>query len=152
MKILNLNEGSFPIELSMVLDELDIPNFGKLINNLKFEAEINKISKNLYKCDGTISGDFSDQCQNCLNLTTVEISSLINVAIKDIAELHLDSSEQDQTHYQDLEYFNIQMLIEEEIVIAYPDIVKCDKDCLENNDIEHEEKNFPFKKIRDLME
>ena len=152
MNILNLNEGSFPIELSMVLDKLDIPNFGKLIGDLKFEAEINKISKNLYKCDGTISGYFSDQCQNCLNLTTVEISSLINVAIKDIAELHLDSSEQDQTHYQDLEYFNIKMLIEEEIVIAYPDIVKCDKDCLENNDIEHEEKNFPFKKIRDLME
>ena len=44
------------------------------------------------------------------------------------------------------------MLIEEEIVIAYPDIVKCDKDCLENTAIEHEEKNFPFKKIRDLME
>lgn len=152
MNILNLNEGSFPIELSMVLDKLDIPNFGKLIGDLKFEAEINKISKNLYKCDGTISGYFSDQCQNCLNLTTVEISSLINVAIKDIAELHLDSSEQDQTHYQDLEYFNIKMLIEEEIVIAYPDIVKCDKDCLENTDIEHEEKNFPFKKIRDLME
>lgn len=152
MNILNLNEGSFPIELSMVLDKLDIPNFGKLIGDLKFEAEINKISKNLYKCDGTISGYFSDQCQNCLNLTTVEISSLINVAIKDIAELHLDSSEQDQTHYQDLEYFNIKMLIEEEIVIAYPDIVKCDKDCLENTDIEHDEKNFPFKKIRDLME
>ena len=108
--------------------------------------------RQLYKCDGTLSGYFSDQCQNCLNLTTVEISSLINVAIKDIAELHLDSSEQDQTHYQDLEYFNIQMLIEEEIVIAYPDIVKCDKNCLENTDIEYEEKNFPFKKIRDLME
>ena len=152
MKILNLKEGSFPIKLSIVLDELDIPNIGKLIDNLKFEAEINKISKYLYKCDGIISGNFSDQCQNCLNLTALEVSSLIDVAVKDIAELHSYSSDQDQTHYQDLEYFNIQTFIEEEISIAYPDIVKCDKDCLENTAIEEEEKIFPFKKIRDLME
>ena len=30
MKILNLNEGSFPINISMEVDDIGIPNIGKL--------------------------------------------------------------------------------------------------------------------------
>ena len=76
----------------------------------------------------------------------------LNLTIKDIKELHLDSSEQDQTHYQDLEYFNIDNLIEEELALIYPDIVKCDRSCLEKEDALMDEKNLPFKKIRDLID
>ena len=54
MKILNLNEGSFPIKLSFELENHNVPNIGKLTNNLSVEAQILKISKNLYKCDGSI--------------------------------------------------------------------------------------------------
>ena len=152
MKILNLNEGSFPIKLSFELENHNVPNIGKLINNLSVEAQILKISKNLYKCDGSIEGNFLDTCQNCLKDTEINISNTINVTIKDSAEIHTDSSDQDQTHYQELEYFDLYRFIEEEVAIIYPDIVKCNKDCLEGPHPEEQEKNLPFKKIRDLIE
>jgi len=152
MKILNLNEGSFPIKLSFELENHNVPNIGKLTNNLSVEAQILKISKNLYKCDGSIEGNFLDTCQNCLKDTEINISNTINVTIKDSAEIHADSSDQDQTHYQELEYFDLYRFIEEEVAIIYPDIVKCKNDCLEESNSEKQEKNFPFKKIRDLME
>ena len=152
MKILNLNEGSFPIKLSFELENHNVPNIGKLTNNLSVEAQILKISKNLYKCDGSVEGNFLDTCQNCLKDTEINISNTINVTIKDSAEIHTDSSDQDQTHYQELEYFNLYRFIEEEVAIIYPDIVKCNKDCLEKPHPEEQEKNLPFKKIRDLIE
>ena len=62
------------------------------------------------------------------------------------------NTQQDQTHYQDLEYFKIDNLVEEELALIYPDIVKCDQKCLEREDKLAEEKNLPFKKIRDLID
>ncbi len=152
MKILNLNEGSFPIKLSFELENHNVPNIGKLTNNLSVEAQILKISKNLYKCDGNIEGNFLDICQNCLKDTVINISNTINVTIKDSAEIHIDSSDQDTTHYQVLEYFDLYRFIEEEIAIIYPDIVKCNNNCLEESHPGEQEKNLPFKKIRDLIE
>ena len=40
MKILNLNEGSFPINFSIKLETVDVPNIGKLQKDLLIEAEI----------------------------------------------------------------------------------------------------------------
>ena len=151
MKILNLNEGSFPIKLSFELENHNVPNIGKLTNNLSVEAQILKISKNLYKCDGSIEGNFLDTCQNCLKDTEINISNTINVTIKDSAEIHTDSSDQDQTHYQELEYFDLYRFIEEEVAIIYPDIVKCNKDCLEKPHPEEQEKNLPFKNMYGLL-
>ena len=54
MKILNLNEGSFPVKLRMELDKLSVPEIGKLATNLTIEAKISKISKNILKCDGKL--------------------------------------------------------------------------------------------------
>ena len=152
MKILNLNEGSFPVKLRMVLDKLSVPEIGKLATNLTIEAKISKISKNILKCDGKLDGVFIDICQNCLKETEVNLSNQIEVAIKDIKELLNDSSDQDQTHYQDLEYFNIESFIEEEVALIYPNIVKCSEDCITEGDDYEEKKNLPFKKIRDLID
>ena len=152
MKILNLNEGSFPIEMDLNLNSIDVPNVGILKDTLHVKLKISKLSLNLLKCDGYISAKFVDACQNCLKDTEVLIAGSVDVTIKDIKELHADSSEQDQTHYQDLEYFNIDNLIEEELALIYPDIVKCDRKCLEKKDKLIEEKNLPFKKIRDLID
>jgi uncharacterized metal-binding protein YceD (DUF177 family) len=152
MKILNLNEGSFPIEMDLNLNSIDIPNVGTLKDTLYIKLKISKLSLNLLKCDGYISAKFIDTCQNCLKDTEVLIDGSVDVTIKDIKELHADSSEQDQTHYQDLEYFNIDNLIEEELALVYPDIVKCDRNCLEKEGVLTEEKNLPFKKIRDLID
>ena len=44
MKILNLNEGFFPIKLDFEESELNIPNIGYLTSSLKVNLEISKIS------------------------------------------------------------------------------------------------------------
>ena len=152
MKILNLTEGSFPINLEYEIDSIDVPNIGKLKRNISVNLSISKVSKNLLKSDGNIQGIFEDTCQNCLEKTNIELSSDINVTLKDIQELDLDSSDQDQTHYQDIEYFDLQKFIEEEIALNYPDIVKCNTNCLKEDNSFKEKKNLPFKKIRDLID
>jgi uncharacterized metal-binding protein YceD (DUF177 family) len=152
MKILNLTEGSFPINLEYEIDSIDVPNIGKLKRNISVNLSISKVSKNLLKSDGNIQGIFEDTCQNCLEKTNIELSSDINVTLKDLHELDLDSSDQDQTHYQDIEYFDLQKFIEEEIALNYPDIVKCNTNCLKEDKSFKEKKNLPFKKIRDLID
>ena len=138
--------------MNLNLISIDIPDIGILKDTLDVELKISKLSLNLLKCDGFISAKFIDTCQNCLKDTEVLIDGTVDITIKDIKELHADSSEQDLTHYQDLEYFNIDNLIEEEISLIYPDIVKCDRKCLEKEVMLMEEKNLPFKKIRDLID
>ena len=152
MKILNLTEGAFPINLEYEIDSIDVPNIGKLKKNISVNLSISKVSKNLLKSDGNIQGIFEDTCQNCLEKTNIELSSVINVTLKDLQELDLDSSDQDQTHYQDIEYFDLQKFIEEEIALNYPDIVKCNTNCLKEDKSFKEKKNLPFKKIRDLID
>ena len=152
MKILNLTEGSFPINLEYEINSIDVPNIGKLKRNISVNLSISKVSKNLLKSDGNIQGIFEDTCQNCLEKTIIELSSDINVTLKDLQELDLDSSDQDQTHYQDIEYFDLQKFIEEEIALNYPDIVKCNTNCLKEDKSFKEKKNLPFKKIRDLID
>ena len=152
MKILNLTEGSFPINLEYEINSIDVPNIGKLKRNISVNLSISKVSKNLLKGDGNIQGIFEDTCQNCLEKTKIELSSDINVTLKDLQELDLDSSDQDQTHYQDIEYFDLQKFIEEEIALNYPDIVKCNTNCLKEDKSFKEKKNLPFKKIRDLID
>ena len=128
---------------------------GREINTIgskSSDAEIQKISKDLYRCAGQLKGYFKDVCQNCLKDTRVEVSNNINVTIKDLTEMHNDSSDQDQTHYQDLEYFDLHRFIEEELAIIYPDIVKCSENCIEGDISQDKEKILPFKKIRDLIE
>ena len=152
MKILNLTEGSFPINLEYEINSIDVPNIGKLKRNISVNLSISKVSKNLLKSDGNIQGIFEDTCQNCLEKTNIELSSNINVTLKDLQELDLDSSDQDQTHYQNIEYFDLQKFIEEEIALNYPDIVKCNTNCLKEDNSFEEKKNLPFKKIRDLID
>ena len=152
MKILNLTEGSFPINLEYEINSIDVPNIGKLKRNINVNLSISKVSKNLLKGDGNIQGIFEDTCQNCLVKTNIELSSDINVTLKDLQELDLDSSDQDQTHYQDIEYFDLQKFIEEEIALNYPDIVKCNTNCLKEDNSFKKKKNLPFKKIRDLID
>ena len=152
MKILNLTEGSFPINLEYEINSIDVPNIGNLKRNMSVNLSISKVSKNLFKSDGNIQGIFEDTCQNCLEKTIIELTSNINVTLKDLQELDLDSSDQDQTHYQDIEYFDLQKFIEEEIALNYPDIVKCNTNCFKEDKSFKEKKNLPFKKIRDLID
>ena len=49
MKILNLNEGSFPIEMDLNLNSIDVPNVGTLKDTLDIKLKISKLSLNLHQ-------------------------------------------------------------------------------------------------------
>ena len=97
--------------MDLNLNSIDVPDIGILKDTLDVDLKISKLSLNLLKCDGYISAKFIDTCQNCLEDTEVLIEGSIDITLRDIKELHEDSSEQDQTHYQNLEFFNIDNLI-----------------------------------------
>ena len=152
MKLLNLNEGFFPIKLDFEQDSVEVPNIGDLSTKLRVKIEISKISKGILKCQGEIQGEFLDNCQKCLEKTTIKLNDTIDVVIKDIKEIYSDNSEEGEIHYQELEIFNLDTFLNEEIALLYPDFVKCSIECLKNNEVLKEEKNLPFKKIRDLID
>ena len=47
MKTLNLNEGSFPIEMDLNLNSIDVPDIGILKDTLDVDLKISKLSLNL---------------------------------------------------------------------------------------------------------
>ena len=82
----------------------------------------------------------------------IKLNLETNVGIKDIKYENVDKKEPLEVHYQDLENFNINDLVSEEIYLNFPSIVTC---CtIESND-KSEEKSLnkirPFQKIRDLI-
>lgn len=152
IKTFNLKEGAFPIKMDLMFEDIDLQNIGLLKDSIFGNIEISLISKDLFRCEGSINSVFIDNCQSCLRDIEVNLNFLCNLVIKDKALMMDDDSSQDQTHYQNLEYFDIKQLIQEEVSLNYPNIVKCEEDCLEIKPIKKEEKNLPFKKIRDLID
>ena len=151
-KTLNLREGAFPIKMNLFFNETSLKDIGQLKDSITGDIEISLISKDLFHFEGTVRAIFIDQCQSCLKDIQVGLNFSSNLAIKDETLMMEDNSNQDQTHYQNLEYFNIKQLIEEEISLSYPNIVKCEEECMENRPNTGKEKNLPFKKIRDLID
>ncbi len=152
IKTFNLREGAFPIKMDLMLEDIDLQDIGRLKDSIRGDIVISLISKDLFHCEGSINTVFVDKCQSCLNDIEVNLNLSTNLVIKDEKLMMDDGSSQDQTHYQDLEYFDIKQLIQEEVALNYPNIVKCEEKCLEIKPIKKEEKNFPFKKIRDLID
>jgi len=151
-KTFNLREGAFPIKMDLLLEDIDLQDIGRLKEPIYGDIEISLISKDLFRFEGSVSALFIDKCQSCLKDIEVNLDFSSNLAIKDEDLMMDDDSNQDQTHYQDLEYFDIKHLIQEELSLNYPNIVKCEEKCLEINPLKKEEKNLPFKKIRDLID
>ena len=151
-KTFNLKEGSFPIQMDLKINDIHLKDIGEIKDSVSSNIKISLISKDLYKLEGSVKAIFNDKCQSCLNDIEVKINFLSNVVIKDKNLMIEDDSGQDQTHYQNLEFFDIQQLIEEELSLNYPNIVKCEEQCIEIEQIKIKEKNLPFKKIRDLMD
>ena len=151
-KIFNLKEGAFPIKIDLLLEDIDLENIGRLKDSISGNIIITLISKELFRCEGSINTVFIDNCQSCLKDIEVSLNFKCNLVIKDESLMMDDDSNQDQTHYQNLEYFDVIQLIQEELSLNYPNIVKCEEDCLEIKLTKKEEKNLPFKKIRDLID
>ena len=152
IKTFNLKEGTFPIRMDLLLEDIDLENIGRLKDSVCGNIVISLISKDLFRCEGSIKTVFIDNCQSCLKDIEVSLNFKCNLVLKDETLMMDDDSNQDQTHYQNLEYFDVKQLIQEELSLNYPNIVKCEKDCLEIKPIKKEEKNLPFKKIRDLID
>lgn len=151
-KTFNLKEGAFPIKMDLAIEDIELQNIGKLKDDINANIEISLISNGLFHCEGLIKTVFVDKCHSCLKDIEVNLDFTCNLVIKDENIMMEDSSNQDQTHYQDLEYFDIKQLIEEEVSLNYPNTVKCEGECLEINPSKLEGKNLPFKKIRDLID
>ena len=152
IKTFNLKEGAFPIRMDLLLEDIDLENIGRLKESVCGNIVISLISKDLFRCEGSIKTVFIDNCQSCLKDIEVSLNFKCNLVLKDETLMMDDDSNQDQTHYQNLEYFDVKQLIQEEVSLNYPNFVKCEEDCLEIKPIKKEEKNLPFKKIRDLID
>ena len=152
IKTFNLKEGAFPIKMDLMFEDIDLQNIGLLKDSICGNIEISLISKDLFRCEGSIKTVFIDNCQSCLKDIEVSLNFKCNLVLKDETLMMDDDSNQDQTHYQDIEYFDLQKFIEEEIALNYPDIVKCNTNCLKEDKSFKEKKNLPFKKIRDLID
>ena len=152
IKTINLKEGVFPIKMDLILEDVDLKNLGRIKDSISGKIEISLISKDLFHCEGSINAVFIDNCQSCLEEIEVNLNFLSNLAIKDESIMMDDDSNQDQTHYQNIEYFDIKQLIQEEVSLNYPNIVRCEVNCLGIKPSNTEEKNLPFKKIRDLID
>ena len=151
-KTINLKEGAFPIKMDLMIEDIDLKNIGRIKDSISGKIIISLISKDLFRCEGSINSVFIDNCQSCLEEIEVTLNFFSNLVIKDESKMMDDDSNQDQTHYQNLEYFDVIQLIQEELSLNYPNIVKCEEDCLEIKPTKKEEKNLPFKKIRDLID
>jgi len=152
IKTFNLREGAFPIKMDLIMENINFQDIGRLKDSISGEIEITMVSKDLFRCEGLVNAVFIDKCQSCLKDIEIKIKFLSNLVIKDQKLMMEDDSNQDQTHYQDLEYFNINQLMQEEVSLNYPNIVKCEEECIEIESLKKEEKNLPFKKIRDLID
>ena len=151
--LLNLNEGSFPIKLDKKLKSLyGLEGLGEIKDHINVKLIIEKFSKDLFIAKGHISIAIEADCQTCFKKTLIEIDLETDVGIKDIKYENVDEKGPLEVHYQDLENFNINDLISEEIYLSFPSIETC---CtIESND-KSEEKSLnkirPFQKIRDLI-
>ena len=151
---LNLKEGKFPIKVETSIEILsDGLNIGTLKHPLKINLSIEKLSLDLFSCKGIIESCFLNTCQICLQDAEINLNLETNLIIKDEDVLLDFSNKPDESHFQNLKYFQIERLVEEEICLNYPTVVKCNtEDCLDFAIPEEQEKLQPFKKIRDLLE
>ena len=150
---LNLNEGSFPIKLDKKFKDLNgLEELGQVKDHIIVKLIIEKFSKVLFLAKGNISVTFEADCQTCFKKTLIKLSLETDVGIKDIKYENIDQKGPSEVHYQDLENFNINDLVSEEIYLNFPSIVTC---CtLESNEkLEGKSPNKirPFQKIRDLI-
>ena len=150
---LNINEGSFPIKLDKKFKDLhDLEDLGQVKDHVIVKLIIEKFSRVLFLAKGNISVAIEADCQTCFKKTLIKLSLETDVGIKDIKYENVDKKEPLEVHYQDLENFNINDLVSEEIYLNFPSIVTC---CTIESNEKLEEKSLnkirPFQKIRDLI-
>ena len=153
-KLINLYEANFP--LSFELGLIDIPKnsiTGEPMPSMRINVEIKKLSSELFLCKGQIEASFKDTCQSCLKVILLPLNIDINTSLKDEQSIIKPENNLDESHFQNLKFFDLDKLIIEEIYLNYPSVAYCHG--RNDNDIESlkaEQKIQPFKKIRDLLD
>lgn len=151
---INLLEGSFPILVKREdLMAKDLTILGELKNKVKVEIKINKIATNLFFAEGFIEASFKTKCQRCGQFSNIELNINLKIAIKDNSEEELDIKAPYEVHYQNLQLFDIDKLVLEEIYLNFPStVVCCNLKSNKNTNLNKEQKTQPFKKIKDLIQ
>ena len=103
----NLREGAFPIKMKLVFEDINLQNIGRLKDSVYGDIQISLISKDLFHCECSISTVFIDKCQACLKDIEVNLNFSSNISIKDQAIMMDDDSNQNLSHYQDLESYSL---------------------------------------------
>ena len=62
IKTFNLKEGAFPIKMDLMFEDIDLQNIGLLKDSIHGNIEISLISKELFRCEGSINSVFIDNC------------------------------------------------------------------------------------------
>lgn len=150
---LDFSKERFPITLKKRLKNLtNLDQIGEIKEDIKVNLEIEKISEDLFFVKGIVSVTFESECQRCFKNTDINLNLEIKVNVKDKKYQNSDKKEPFEVHYQDVDNFDIDTLIAEEIHLNYPSIVNC---CGTDNSDEISDEDFkkvkPFKKIRDLI-
>ena len=152
-ELINFNEASFPFNIEKKHSDLKEPlDIGTIKQPIKSSLKISKISLNEFILSGKITVTSEKECQSCLDLIEVQLIIDSKVTIKDLSDLTEENKDSDDIHFQNLECFDIEKFIAEEVYLNFPSIVLCSKEeCIKEKSYEDKEKYQPFKKIRDLI-
>ncbi len=150
---INLNKISLPLKISEEITELtQLYQQERLKKPIQYKAEIKKLSPTEFNFVGLIQGELDVECQYCLKPISIQINIKSNTIIQDLLELD-DADNDMDIHFQNLDSFNIEDLVLEEIYLNSPTSIACpSKNCRNNKETSKEtEKLRPFEKIRDLI-
>ena len=150
---LNFSKINFPVIFHKDLNDCDnLDNLGTVKSKIKVNLKIDKISEVLFLAQGGISTTIESECQKCCNPLEVELKVQTKIRIRELEDQLIDEKKRYETHYQELDNFNILELISEELQLNFPSIIVCSS-CknLDKNNKYKDQKIRPFKKIRDLI-
>ena len=152
-KSINFNEESFPINIEEELSDLKEPlDLGKIKRPINISLKISKLSLNEFILSGSIAVNIEKECQSCLDLTYVQLKIESKVTIRDLRDLSEENKDGNDIHFQNLECFDVEKFIAEEVYLNCPSTILCSKKkCNKDKSEEDKEKYQPFKKIRDLI-
>tara|TARA_B100001250_G_scaffold144744_1_gene123908 strand:+ start:1399 stop:1875 length:477 start_codon:yes stop_codon:yes gene_type:complete len=151
--LLDLNEGSFPIVIKKSISDLPlIENLGVIEEEINIDIKILKLQETLFISEGNISLVIKSKCQKCFKSTKVKLDIDLKVGIKDKRYEAKDRRGPLDIHYQNLNLFDLEKLIVEEIHLNFPSfIVCCNKETDPDEGLRKPQMTRPFKKIRDLI-
>ena len=131
---------------------MDIEDIVKKKEYIYSNIDIKKLDKyvlHIIKQNPTDSKEFTKACLKARKLYKIQPKK---AQIINYYRQLIDEKKRYETHYQELDNFNILELISEELQLNFPSIIVCSS-CknLDKNNKYKDQKIRPFKKIRDLI-